>query len=123
MPSAAAERKIAPMLVGFITFSSTATRVAPAQTVRASAGRGRRIAQSIPRVRWKPVSCVRTSGGAVKTGVCSGQRAISSAPFPRISPGSVRNDTGVMPPSSARSITSGLSATNSPLSGSARLTS
>ena len=51
MPSAAAERKIAPRFVGFITFSSTATRVAPRSTAAGSASGGRRMAQSIPRVR------------------------------------------------------------------------
>ena len=51
MPSAAAERKIAPMFVGFITFSSTATRVMPRSSSSAGRRRGRRIAQSMPRVR------------------------------------------------------------------------
>ena len=50
-PSAAAERKIAPMFVGFITFSSTATRRAPLRTSFGARGAGRRMAQSIPRVR------------------------------------------------------------------------
>ena len=65
MPSAAAERKIAPTFVGFITSSSTATRFAPAQTVSAAGSGRRRMAQSIPRVSGKPVSCLRTSSGAV----------------------------------------------------------
>ena len=51
MPSAAAERKIAPMFVGFITFSSTAILCAPRQISSAEGSAGRRIAQSIPRVR------------------------------------------------------------------------
>ncbi len=65
MPSAAAERKIAPMFVGFITFSSTAILRAPQQTSSAEGSAGRRIAQSMPRVSRKPVSCVSTSSGAV----------------------------------------------------------
>ena len=51
MPSAAAERKIAPRFVGFITFSSTATRAAVCSSAAGSRGCGRRIAQSMPRVR------------------------------------------------------------------------
>ena len=65
MPSAAAHRKMAPTLVGFITFSSTAMRRAPAQTSATEGSAGRRMAHSMPRVRWKPVSCVSTSSGAV----------------------------------------------------------
>ena len=64
MFSAAALRKMAPMLVGFITFSSTATRRAPAQTSSTEGSRGRRMAHSIPRVSLKPVSCSSTSSGA-----------------------------------------------------------
>ena len=48
---AAAERKMAPMLVGFMMFSSTAMRRAPAQTSSTEGSRGRRMAHSIPRVR------------------------------------------------------------------------
>ena len=51
MFSAAAERKIAPTLVGFITRSSTATRRAPAQTSSAFGSSLRFMAHSIPRVR------------------------------------------------------------------------
>ena len=51
MPSAAAERKIAPMFVGFITFSSTATRAAFVHSSATDGSAGRRMAQSIPRVR------------------------------------------------------------------------
>ena len=64
MPSAAAERKIAPIFVGFITFSRTTTRLALFRTSTGSEGFGLRIAQSMPRVRWNPVSCVRTSSSA-----------------------------------------------------------
>ncbi len=64
MPSAAAERKIAPMLVGFITFSSTAIRRARVQISSTVGSGGRRMAQSMPRVRWKPVSWVNTSSSA-----------------------------------------------------------
>ena len=65
MPRAAAQRKMAPTLVGFITFSSTAMRRALAQTSATEGRGGRRMAHSIPRVRWKPVSCVSTSREAV----------------------------------------------------------
>jgi len=51
MPSAAAERKIAPMFVGFITFSSTTRRRASRQTSSTLWSFGRRMAQSMPRVR------------------------------------------------------------------------
>ena len=51
MSSAAALRKMAPTLVASTTPSSTATRRAPAQTVSGSGSRGRRMAQSTPRVR------------------------------------------------------------------------
>ena len=65
MPRPAAQRKIAPRLVGFITFSSTAMRRALAQTASAVGRGGRRMAQRMPRVRWKPVSRVSTSREAV----------------------------------------------------------
>ena len=51
IPVYAAERKIAPMFVGFITFSSTATRAALAHRTATSGSAGRRMAQSMPRVR------------------------------------------------------------------------
>ena len=50
--SAAALRKMAPTLVGFIISSSTATRFAPRQTSSTAGSAGRRMAHSIPRVRW-----------------------------------------------------------------------
>ena len=53
------------MLVGFMTFSSTAMRRALAHTSSTVGRAGRRMAHSIPRVRWKPVSRVSTSGAAV----------------------------------------------------------
>lgn len=65
MPSAAALRKIAPMFVGFITFSSTAMRREFVQTSATLFKAGRRIAHSMPRVSLKPVSCVKTSSSAV----------------------------------------------------------
>ena len=65
MPSAAAERKIAPTFVGFTTFSRIATRRAFRQ-ISSIAGSVRRcIAQSMPRVRAKPVSCSSTFVSAV----------------------------------------------------------
>ena len=50
MPSAAADRMIAPTLVESTTFSSTATRRAPAAISLKSRGAGRRMAHSTPRV-------------------------------------------------------------------------
>ena len=49
---AAAERKIAPTLVGFWTFSRTTIRAAPAQISSRLGSPGRRMAHSTPRVRW-----------------------------------------------------------------------
>ena len=123
MPSAAAERKIAPILVGFITFSSTATRRDAAHSSESAGSAGRSIQQSMPRVRWKPVSCVSTSSGAVYTGTSSAQRARISCPLPSMCFGSIRNDSGTQPASIARPMTSGLSATNIAFFGSARLRS
>ena len=51
-PSAAAERKIAPTLVASTMFSSTATRLAPAQMSSARGSGRRRRAHSTPRVSW-----------------------------------------------------------------------
>ena len=51
IPSAAAERNIAPMFVGFITFSSTAILCAPSHIASGSGSSGRSIAHSIPLVR------------------------------------------------------------------------
>ena len=81
------------------------------------------MAHSIPRVRWKPVSCVSTSSGAVYTGISGSQRRRMSAPLPAMCCGSIRKDIGTQPASSARPMTSGLSAMNSALDGSARFTS
>ena len=50
MPRAAADRKMAPTLVGFMTFSRTATRLAPAQREAASGSLRRRMAQRTPLV-------------------------------------------------------------------------
>ena len=61
MESAAAERKIAPTLVGFMIRSSTATRFAPRSASCTERGVGLSMAQSIPRVRENPVSADRTS--------------------------------------------------------------
>ena len=65
IPRAAAERKIAPILVGFTTFSRTAILRAFLHTSTISGNAGRRIAQSIPLVSLNPVSCVNTSNSAV----------------------------------------------------------
>ena len=120
---AAADRKMAPMLVGFMMFSSTAMRRALAQTSATEGSRGRRMAHSIPRVRWKPVSWVSTGRSAAYTGISAGQRASTSAPFPSMCLRSIRKDSGVHPASRARPMTRGLSATNRAFSGSARFTS
>ena len=50
IPSAAAERKIAPIFVGFTTFSKIATRLAFLQSCSTEGSAGRYMAQSMPRV-------------------------------------------------------------------------
>ena len=50
IPSAAAERKIAPTFVGFTTFSKIATRLAFLQSCSTEGSVGRYMAQSMPRV-------------------------------------------------------------------------
>ena len=63
--NAAAERKIAPIFVGFVIFSKTAIRDAFMQR-SVILGRGRRnMAHKIPRVNGKPVIFVNTSEDAV----------------------------------------------------------
>ena len=122
IPRAAALRKMAPALVGFITFSSTATRLAPESTCSA-VGRGfLRMAQSIPRVSRKPVSWVRTSIPAVYTGT-SPHRSMASRASSLQWLRSTSRDTGSNPASSARQITLGLSAMNIPFFGSNRFSS
>ena len=65
MPSAAAERKMAPIFVGFTTFSSTAIRRFPLQ-ISSTEGIGFRfMAQRSPRVSAKPVRFVRREAAAV----------------------------------------------------------
>ena len=122
MPRAAAERKMAPTFVGFMTSSSTATRRALLQISSTVGSFGRYMAQSIPRVSLKPVSCVRTSSSAVKTGI-SPQRAMSCFAWFSTCLVSMRNDIGTHPALSARSMTLGLSAMKMPLSGSRRFNS
>ena len=51
MERAAAERKMAPTLVGFVTFSSTTILRVPAQTVSGSGRLLRRMAHRAPLVR------------------------------------------------------------------------
>ena len=58
-------------------FSSTATRLAPAQSASASGAAGRRMAQSVPRVSGKPVSSFKTATSATNTGT-SPQRSMIS---------------------------------------------
>ena len=122
MPRAAALRKMAPTLVGFMTFSSTATRRQAARISFGSGCLGRSMAQSIPRVSWKPVSWVRMGISAVYTGT-SPHRAMaawaSSLQWLR----STSRETGLHPASSARQITLGLSAMNIPFLGSKRFNS
>ena len=107
MPSAAAERKIAPMLVWFVTFSSTATRVALSSKLSGGGSAGRLKAASAPRVRSNPVSARICSRVATKTG------SVASASIRRSISGSVfvsqhrstRTANGSMPAPRARSIT------------------
>ena len=73
--------------------SSTATRLTPCKTSSTVLGAGRRMAQSMPRVSWKPVSLVSTSNSAVYTGI-SPQRAITSLAWPSMCLRSIRKDTG-----------------------------
>ena len=68
MPSAAAERKMAPRLVGLTTFSRSTRRSAVSKSDSGGGSRCRRIAHSIPRVRRNPVSFTSASDGAVYTG-------------------------------------------------------
>ena len=58
---AAAERKMAPTLVGFMISSRTAIRFTPDTTSSIVFMGGRRMAHSMPRVSVNPVNCVRTS--------------------------------------------------------------
>ena len=58
-------RNTLPMLTRDARRYSGAMRRAPAQTSATEGSAGRRMAHSMPRVRWKPVSCVSTSSGAV----------------------------------------------------------
>ena len=103
-------------------FSRMVMRRAPAQTACTLGSGGRRMAHSTPRVSRKPVSSVSTSVSAVKTGT-SPQRAITPLACPAMCFRSSRSETGTYPASSARSMTLGLSAMNSPCSGSCRLRS
>ena len=93
MERAAAERKIAPTLVGFTTCSSTATREAVAHTC-SRVGRGFLcMAQRIPLVMGKPVRFRRMSALAVYTGT-PGHRAASGSASRSSRLSSARKDTG-----------------------------
>ena len=116
MPNAAAERMIAPTFVGFITLSSITILLLFSHN-SLTEGKGLRfMAHSIPLVSLKPVSCVRTSNAAQKTGT-SCIRSRIGLPSPSICRFSIRHDTGSYPASSARSMTFGLSAINNPCAG------
>ena len=134
--SAAAERKIAPTFVGFITFSSIAIRFAPSQIFSSVCNGLRRIAHNIPLVSLKPVSLVKISNSAVYTGnPCISVSSFDLFsimfsyislhfsnmffPSPSICFFSIRQDIGSYPASSALSITLGLSAIKIPFPGSA----
>ena len=122
MFNAAAERKIAPRLVGFITSSSTATRRALRRISSARPRGGRYMAQSIPRVSWKPVSWVSTGSGAVYTGT-SPQASMASMASRLQWLRSTSSLAGRHPAASARRMTLGLSAMNMPFFGSNRFNS
>ena len=62
---AAADRKIAPTLVGFTTCSRIAMRRLSAASASQEGRSGLFMAASIPRVKTKPVSCRKTSSEAV----------------------------------------------------------
>ena len=115
---AAAERKSAPILVESVTASSTAILRAPRHSSSTPRGAGRLIAQSAPRVSSNPVSAVSISRSAVYTGTSSPRRSMMPATAPFISLLSVKSDTGTHPAFKATSITVGLSAINTPFSGS-----
>ena len=122
MFKAAAERKIAPTFVGFITFSRTAIRLALLQTSETLGSCGRCIAHNIPLVNLNPVNCVSTSNGAVYTGTSLHLSIIGFA-SPSICLRSTSIDIGSHPASNALSTTFGLSAMNIPFSGSCLLRS
>ena len=122
IPSAAAERKMAPTLVGFITRSSTTTRLALAHTCSTAGSSLRFMAHSIPRVRWKPVICASTGSSAVNTGTAP---HCASSAFPWLSTWrrSMRNETGSYPAAMALPMTLGLSAIKMPRSSHSQLVS
>ena len=112
MPSAAAERKIAPRFVGFITFSSTRhARRAPQHRRRVRQRRPPHGAEH-PAREMKAREVVSAHPPPPHRPARPGQRASSAAPLPVTCFVSIRNDTGSHPASSARPMTSGLSATN-----------
>ena len=114
IPSAAAERNIAPIFVESHTASSTAIRRAPQSTSSSVFGLGLRIAHSAPRVSSKPVSAVSVSRLAAYIGI-SGYFSISFSTSPVVSSlSSVSIEIGSHPPSMATLITVGLSAMNIP---------
>ena len=122
IPSAAAERNAAPILVLSTIFSRTATRWAFRQISSAERGFGRRTAHSTPRFSLYPVICESTSGGARYTGI-SPQRCMIPLAQPSRQRFSVSMDTSSYPALIARSMTLGLSAMNIPFSGSRRFLS
>ena len=122
IPNAAAERKIAPTFVGFTTFSRTAMRLAFPHKSSIFGNALLRMAQSIPLASLKPEISDSTALDATYTGISPDTSAIRpriSLPFSEsASRCSIRSDSGSYPAASARRITLGLSAMNSPRSGS-----
>ena len=101
--------------------SKTATRCASANSASTEGSCGRRIAQSTPRVKVKPVSFWSTARSPVYTGIS--EPAMASACFTSGLASSnqrrsIKNDSAVRPASRARDITLGDSAMKMPFSGS-----
>ena len=120
MPRAAAERIMAPTLVGFTTSSRMAMRLAFLHIFSTEGRTMRFMAQSMPRVSANPVSFVSTLYSAVKTGT-SGyfSRSCLVSPASAVTRRfSARKEMGTYPACNARSITLGLSAIKMPGAGS-----
>ena len=120
MPRAAAERIMAPTLVGFTTSSRIEMRFACLHTSSTEGRTLRFMAQSMPRVSAKPVSFVSTLYSAVNTGTSGyfSRSCLVSPASAATSRFSARKEIGAYPAFNARSITLGLSAINTPGAGS-----
>lgn len=116
MPSAAADRKIAPILVVSTTESITAILCDSVHSNDVAVGSGRRMAQSTPRVSVYPVIRDNISRGAVYTGM-EGYAAMISAASPVICFDSHIRANGRIPLARATLITLGLSTMMIPCDG------